>query len=164
MLTGAGYTWRLGHAEIQLTGFASIERWILRRDGAAAALDTLASEQSASPWLLGGGARLAPGYRVDRGRLRARVGLFTACSGAAMARGGVARISVPDADGLPLGGFRVGGFEWSLGLDVMFWIPSRIGTRNAMGSSRTDDRHDAPKPAMGIRRRARDRRVHKPVG
>jgi hypothetical protein len=164
VLPHAGYTWRLGHAEIQLTGFASIERWILRRDGAAAALDTLVPEQSGSPWLFGGGARVAPGYRIDRGRLRARLGLYTALSGAAMARGGVARISVPDADGLPLRGFRVGGFEWSLGLDVMLWIPSRIGTRNATGSSRTDHRHDASKPSMGNLRRARDRRVHQPVG
>lgn len=164
VLPHAGYTWRLGHAEIQLTAFASIERWILRRDGAAASLDTLAADASGSPWVLGGGARLAPGYRLDRGRLHARVGLFTALSGAAMARGGAARISVPDADGLPIAGFRVGGFEWAVGFDVMVWIPSRAERRNAAGSSRTDDRHDTSKSSMGGRRRPRDRRVHEPVG
>lgn len=164
VLPHAGYTWRRGHAELQLTAFASIERWILRRDGGAAALDTLVPEESGSPWLLGAGARLAPGYRIERGRLHARVGVFTALSGAAMARGGVARISVPDANGLPIPGFRVGGFEWALGFDVMFWLPSRHTPRNAGRSSRTDHRHDASMSSMGSRPRARGRRVHQPVG
>jgi hypothetical protein len=114
----AGYGWRFGRIELALEGQLSIERWWLLRRGHLAAIDTRVGPEEASPWVLGAGARFAPGYRFVRGRDALRIAAFTSVGGASMILGGVANIAVPNTTGSAVDAFRVGGFEWAIGLEL----------------------------------------------
>ncbi len=123
---GAGYGFRWKHAELALMGAMSVEFWRAREDGDLVELE-IDDDDTARPPLLGGFARLSPGwYRAGKRpgapglRLGARVDIG---GSAAVTRGGhTIDIGVEREDGTRDGVLRLGGLELAVGLELALWF------------------------------------------
>jgi len=121
-----GYVWRRGSFELMAIGFAFAEPWLVSLRGKLVDVDPASADADPSQVLLGGGARIGPGYLLSVGRrLRLHLGARVEASGAGLPRGGVGRLSITRDDGTRLPAFRLGGFELALGVDLVFWIAAR---------------------------------------
>lgn len=116
-----GYVWRpRGAFELESLAGISVEPWWVHRDGSRVSFD------DASPPLVGGMLRVAPGGRWQRERVAIRVGAFAELALAWLPRAGagVARISARRSGALvPL--FRMGGPEVVFGLETRVWLGVR---------------------------------------
>ena len=119
----AGYGWRWRAFELVALGYVSVEPWFLLSSAGRESTRTSRPEDSSSSVLLGGGARLSPGYRFAVSPKHAlRLGLRVEAGGSAMAPGGVGRITTQSADGSVEPLFRLGGFEVATGLELVWWF------------------------------------------
>lgn len=111
---GVGYSARTGSFEVPIIAAATLESWWVREEGRRVELD--------APVLLGGALRLAPGGRVELGRVDLRIGASLELGVAVEPRG-----SVPSVRLDPAAEPRVwiGGVELAAGLVVGSWIPVR---------------------------------------
>lgn len=114
----AGYTWRFDALDVALEGQLSLEKWWITRGVHSASLDTRIGAEAASQDVIGAAARVAVGRRFVRGRDALRVSGFTSLGGAGMLRGGIGNVQVRGPSGLATDAFRVGGFEWTMGLEL----------------------------------------------
>ena len=123
---GAGWDFRWRHAELALVGAMSVELWRARMDGSNVALE-IDGDDTKRPVLLGGFARVSPGWYVPakrRGAPSLRLGARVDAGGsAALGRGGhTIDIGVEQADGSREGALRLGGLELCAGLELVLWF------------------------------------------
>jgi hypothetical protein len=117
-----GYAFRRGDFELIAAAGITAEPFFLRRSGGREPLTRDVSGEQRASFLLGGVARLAPGWRrAVSPRVAFRIGPALEIGGSAIpsANGGVARIRTigPNARDL----FRAGGLEIFAGLDLGVW-------------------------------------------
>jgi hypothetical protein len=116
-----GYAWRRGAFELATTVGATVEPWLVTRDGG---IPELARRRPVDV-ALGGLVRIAPAWRREtRGGRSIRLAPFIELAGSALpARdGGVARLRVQEQMRVREL-FRVGGLELALGLELGVWLP-----------------------------------------
>jgi hypothetical protein len=119
----AGYAWRRREFEVLALGFIAVEPWFVRGSGHAEGVSVAETSDHYSPVLLGGGARVSPGYRASlRDGHSIHLGIRVDIGGSAMPRGGVGRVTARNAAGDldPL--FRLGGLELATGIEVIAWF------------------------------------------
>jgi hypothetical protein len=123
---GAGWDFRWRHAELALVGAMSVELWRARQAGSLVTLQ-VDGDDAKRPVLLGGFARLSPGWYVPAKRPGApslRLGARIDAGGsAALGRGGhTIDIGVERPDGTREGALRLGGLEIGIGLELALWF------------------------------------------
>lgn len=120
----AGYAFRRGDFELVAAGGLTLEPFFVRSDGGRETLVRDVGDEQRASFLLGGVARVAPGYRRALSKSVAlRVGPAIEIGGSAIPSGdgGVARIRTIEgttANDL----FRAGGLEVYTGLDLGVWF------------------------------------------
>ncbi len=127
-----GYAWRRGEFELVSAAFVAAEPWWLTHRAGRVDVHRRTSDESVSPWLVGGGLRIAPGWVRDVGaRTQLRLGVRVELSGAAMPRGNVGRILVVDDRGALVPAFRLGGLELGGGLEFSVRVRATPGSAAA---------------------------------
>lgn len=117
-----GYSYRRGAFEMVATGFVAAEPWFVSSAGKIADPEVVGGPDPTRV-LLGGGARLGPGYLVSVGRrTRLHLGLRAEVGGSGMPSGGVGRLAITRDDGTQEPVLRLGGFEVGAGVELTWWI------------------------------------------
>lgn len=121
---GVGYLLRRGAFELATQLGPTLETWQVSEGGEPVTYTTTSS--SGPSLLLGGLVRAAPGGRVQRRRVSARVGGYVELAGSVRSSGRVPQIA-REAGLAPV--FVPGGAELSLGVEVELWFVLRRGRR-----------------------------------
>lgn len=117
----AGYGLRRDRFELASTAGVSAQPWFVRGPDGSQSLRTSQDDRAVSV-LWGGFVQLSPGVLIDGNGVRVRLGPTARLSGSATTQGGggIARVLRETEDG-PEALFRLGGLEFTTGLDVTLW-------------------------------------------